>query len=191
MNEIAVIDQAEIEKAIAKLDTLQALVECKTDYGNASFKKAASLDLAKISKIFDSKRQDAVKPALEEQRRINDAYKPVITKLDEVSKKLINQVNDYVKEVQKIEAERKAIEAKAQAEALIEGKAVLPEPIRPVSPNVKVSTTTVWVYEVVDQLQIPRQFLSPDPVKIQNSIKAGVRSIAGLKIFQQERVGRR
>jgi hypothetical protein len=191
MNEIAVIDQAEIERAIAKLESIKTIVECKIENGNALLKKEASIELAKISKLLDSKRQDAVKPALEEQRRINDAYKPVITKLDEVSKKLINQVNDYVKEVQKMESERKALEAKAQAEALIEGKTVLPEPIRPVSPNVKVSTTTVWVYEVVDQLQIPRQYLSPDPVKIQNSIKAGVRSIPGLKIFQQERVGRR
>jgi hypothetical protein len=191
MNEIAVIDQAEIEKAIAKVESLTNLFTSETTVDNATLKKETSLELAKISKLLDSKRQDAVKPALEEQRRINDAYKPVITKLDTISRGLINQVADYVRIEERKEAERKAIEAKAQAEALIEGKTVLPEPIRPVSPNVKVSTTKVWVYEVVDQLQIPRQFLSPDAVKIQNSIKAGARFIPGLKISQQERVGRR
>jgi hypothetical protein len=99
MNEIAVIDQAEIEKAIAKVEGLTNLFTSDTTVDNATLKKEASLELAKISKLLDSKRQDAVKPALEEQRRINGAYNPVITKLDTISKGLINQVNDYVNEV--------------------------------------------------------------------------------------------
>jgi single-stranded DNA-specific DHH superfamily exonuclease len=191
MNEITVIDKAEIESSIAKIDALAVIIEAKASNDNVEAKKQASLDLAKIAKMLDAKRADAVKPALEEQRRINDAYKPTIAKLEEVSKKLINQVNDYVKELQRLEREQKAIEDKAKADALIAGQPVPQAPMRPVSPNVKVSTTTVWAYEVVDALQVPRQFLEPSDKKISDSIKAGVRSIPGIKIYQQERVGRR
>ena len=193
MNEITAINTQELDDAIAKVETVQTLITVKTDHANAEYKKNASLELSKIAKLLDSKRQDAVKPALEEQRRINSFFKPVIDKLDHISRLLIKQVNEYVQEVERLERERKALEAKAQADALLEGKPVetRPEPIRPVSPNVTIPKTKVWTYEIVDDLLVPKQYLSVDTTKVSNAIKGGVRSIPGIKIYEEERIVRR
>jgi DNA mismatch repair ATPase MutS len=190
MKEIAVLDQNVIDNALGRIESIQDVLDSPTDSNNAQAKKDISLELSKLAKSLDIKRQDAVKPALEEQRRVNSFFKPAIDLLEQTSKKLIQQVNEFVRIEEKKERERIAEEARIASEKLLQGQK--PEPIRPVSPNVVTTTTTkVWVYEVVDQLAIPRQFLEPSDKKIMDSIKAGVRSIPGIKIYQEERVVRR
>jgi hypothetical protein len=49
----------------------------------------------------------------------------------------------------------------------------------------------VWVFEVVDAAQVPREYLCPDEAKIAAAIKAGVRQIPGLSIAPQEKFTRR
>lgn len=191
MNELAVIDQAEIDNALVKIESLRELFDQPTDGTNAQAKKDASLELSKLSKLLDSKRADAVKPALEEQRRINGIFKPVLDRLESVSKALINQVQEYVRIEARKEQERRSEEAKRQAEALLANQPVRPEPIRPVSPHVKVSETKVWVYDVIDENEVPRAFLAVDHNKVLEAIRSGVRQVPGLRIYQETRVGRR
>jgi hypothetical protein len=193
MKEIAVIDKDEIVEVISKIEKLQELYNSETNSDNAGHKKSISLELSKIAKSLDLKRQDYVKPALEEQRRINGFFKPVLDRLDAMSKGLIKQVNDFVQLEAKKERERQALLAKEEAEKLLSGQKLnsKPEPIRPVSPNVKVSTQTVWLYEVADLSKVPREYLDIDTAKVNQAIKAGVREIPGLKIRSEERVTRR
>lgn len=191
MNELTVIPYDEIQEATAKADGLKELFNVPTTAENAAQKKAVSIELSKLSKLLDSKRADATKPALEEQRRINGIFKPAIEKLDAMSKGLINQVAEFARAEERKENERKALEAKAQAEALIAGKPVEQKEVVKQAPVVSVSETKVWTYEVVDALAVPRQFLSVDDKKVMDSIKSGVRTIPGLRIFQETRVGRR
>ncbi len=190
MNEITALDTIEIDKALAKVEEFRQVFASPTNAENASLKKQASLDLAKIAKLLNAKREESVKPALDEQRRINGAYKPVIDRLDTVSKALIKQVSDYTREVERLERERKKIELEQATKNLLAGKEVAKiEESKP--PEVTISTTTVWAYEIVDQLLIPRQYLEPSDKAISSSIKLGVRSIPGLKIYQEERIMRR
>jgi hypothetical protein len=193
MTEIAVIDKEEIVEVISKIEKLHELYNSETNSDNAIHKKSISLDLSKIAKTLDLKRQDYVMPALEEQRRINGFFKPVIDRLDAMSKGFIKQVNDFVQLEAKRERERQAQIAKEEAEKLLSGQKLdpKPEPIRPVSPNVTVSTQTVWIYEVADLSKVPREYLDIDTVKVNQAIKAGVRDIPGLKIRSEERVTRR
>ena len=41
-----------------------------------------------------------------------------------------------------------------------------------------------WVYEITDEEAIPREYCVPNPTKIKEAIKAGIREIPGVKIFQ-------
>jgi hypothetical protein len=193
MIELAVIPKDELDGAIAKVENLVALFNAPTDSTNALQKKEASQELAKIYKLLESKRVDATKPALEEQRRINGFFKPVLDKLESVSKGFIGQVNEFVKAEKRKEEKRRLEEAKAEAERLLANKP--PEPKkdlpRPVSPNVTVSTTKVWTYEVVDLDKVPREYLTIYDYAVDKAIKAGARQIPGLKIYQDERVSRR
>lgn len=191
MNEIAVIDTIELDSALHKVESLLELSRSETSAENAEQKKRASLDLSKLQKMLDAKRQDAVKPALDEQRRVNGIFKPVLDKLDQMSKGLIKQVEDFVKAEQKKERDRIALESKLAAEKILAGKPVEVAPIKPVSPNVTVSTTKYWTYEIDNESKISREYLKPDDAKIQAAIKSGVRSIPGLKIFEETKVARR
>ncbi len=190
MKEIVVIDTIELDGALQKVESLLELSRTETTLENAQQKKATSIELSKLQKMLDAKRQDATKPALEEQRRINGIFKPVLDKLDQMSKGLIKQVDDFVRAEQKREQARLAQEAKESAENIISGKPVDALP-RPVSPNVTVSTTKFWTYQIVEKAKLSREYLKPDDAKIQAAIKSGVRSIPGLKIFEETRVTRR
>jgi hypothetical protein len=44
----------------------------------------------------------------------------------------------------------------------------------------------LWTYEIVDEQKVPRVFCTPDSKKINEAIKAGVRLIDGLKIFENK-----
>jgi hypothetical protein len=47
-------------------------------------------------------------------------------------------------------------------------------------------TTKTWTFEYIDASLIPRDFLMPDEVKINQGIRAGIREIPGIKIYQKE-----
>lgn len=184
MNELTVIDQQEIQNAIARTELLKDLFDVPITAGNANLKKEASLNLAKISKLLDSKRAEAVKPALEEQRRINAVFKPVIDKLESMSKGLINQVAEFARLEEKRVQELRAQQAKADAEALLAQQPIAPKAeIAP--PAVTVSETKVWVYDIIDDKEVPREFLQPNESAIIAAIRAGKRSIPGIKIYMK------
>jgi hypothetical protein len=191
MDELAIIDQVEIDNAIARVEILNALYNAETVAGNAQIKKDASLKLAQISKLLDSKRVEAVKPALEEQRRINGVFKPVIEKLEAMSKGFINQVAEFVRIEEKEEQEFRALQAKVEAEALLANKPIEKQEIVVTAPTVKLSETKVWVYDIVDDKEIPRAFLQPNEKAILEAIRAGKRQIPGVKIYEKTIVGRR
>ena len=49
----------------------------------------------------------------------------------------------------------------------------------------------IWNYEVLNENEIPREYLIIDDRKIKDAIKAGVRSIPGINIFQIEQLNLR
>lgn len=51
--------------------------------------------------------------------------------------------------------------------------------------------TKRWTFEVTDAAQVPRQFLQVDEKKIREAIASGERSIAGVRIYQDESISLR
>jgi len=47
----------------------------------------------------------------------------------------------------------------------------------------------VWKFEIENEKQIPKAYLTVDEVKIRKAIKSGIREIAGVRIYEDEQVG--
>jgi len=105
----------------------------------------------------------------------------------------------YQKELERREAERKAEEARQKLQEKLDEEAEIRgvEPVQ-VEPQVvpKEDTTTRteagtshqrihWTFEIVDESQIPREFLIPDERKIRQAVAMGRREIPGIKIFEK------
>lgn len=52
----------------------------------------------------------------------------------------------------------------------------------------KVTFKSVWKYEVIDEQQIPREYLKVDEVALNKAVKLGVREIKGVKIYESKEV---
>lgn len=48
-----------------------------------------------------------------------------------------------------------------------------------------------WVFEILDENKIPREFCSPDKQKIRDAVKQGIREMAGCRIFEDTQVNYR
>lgn len=51
--------------------------------------------------------------------------------------------------------------------------------------------TKRWIHELTDLSQVPREYLQLDEKKVREAIAAGVRSIAGIRIYQDESISLR
>lgn len=77
----------------------------------------------------------------------------------------------------------------------IEQEPVYVPPPAPIQPEIRKTTygqsgaaftaKKVWDYELVDLAQVPVQFLSLDSTKVNQAVKAGLRDIPGLRIFEK------
>jgi len=45
-----------------------------------------------------------------------------------------------------------------------------------------------WVFEVLDSLIVPREFMAVDEKKIRDAVRMGVREISGVRIFQDDQI---
>ncbi len=108
----------------------------------------------------------------------------------------------YRKELARREAEKRAQEEAARIQKEMDRRAkkagvepvtvippVLPEKREPVrTESGTTSYVAVWDYEVVDVSKIPARYLLADPTNraaVMESIRAGVREIPGLRIFER------
>lgn len=90
-------------------------------------------------------------------------------------------------------AERVAIDVGRAVEADVTAS-VGPAPVpRAVAGEVgTASVTRTWTFEIINEAAIPRKYLAVDLVKLGKVVRAGVRAIPGVRIYERETiVGRR
>lgn len=170
--------------------------------------------LHKIGKAVESKRQELVEPFNTRLREINGVFKDATDKIDALEKHCKLEVRAYQAEVERmnreaqarIEAEYRQQEAerlKAEAERKAKDEAGLPPleldafvlkpppvPAAPAPTTVRgtvgsIRTVKVWRFEIVDPALVPRDFLEVSDVKVRAAVRAGVREIPGVRIFQE------
>lgn len=99
----------------------------------------------------------------------------------------------FIKAVDSAITKRKKATEKKGEEFVMTGPEEIPVYCAPVvttmPPEVK-GMTTYWKHEIENMDVVPREFCSPDPVKINAAIKSGVRAIAGVRIYSEEKIKR-
>lgn len=156
--------------------------------------------IASKKKQVEERRQFLVKPLNDQVRAINAWIKGISAPLEELDRILRKEVLRYRQEQEKIRQEEEArLQEKQRRDhkrAEKDGESVSPIPVptliipsAPKTVSTDFGTVTVrkeWVFEIIDESQISREYLSVDERKIRAAIKAGIRNIAGVRVFEEE-----
>lgn len=159
------------------------LISIKSD---ADIIKATEF-LVMIKDKIDSlefERQSYTKPLNESLRRLNARFKELINPLSEAERAVKDAINKYKeqRETQRLEAQSKLQKKNGNVNiALLDS---VPDVIE--SKSGEIRTTRRWVFEVVDEKKVPREYLKVDDSKVDAVISEGVRQIPGLRIYQKE-----
>jgi len=135
---------------------------------------------------YEEERQGYTKPLNETLRKLNARFKELTEPLKTAARTVNDAILSYREEK---EAKRLIEQAKFQKKngnTDIELSSTLPDIVESKSGESRVSKH--WTFEVVDEKKVPHEYLTVNDAKVDEAIKNGVREIAGLKIFQKERL---
>lgn len=180
----SVLDEKKrVEKVLKEIETIEVTDDQSSQLGAEMLSK-----LKKAKDAFEKKRKEVTKPILDEKRDIDNYFKTFIVPIENAEKSMRRKVGTYLSA--KAEEERKANEAlAAQAEKL--GTEMIEVPVVPQAVQTEhgsVSTRKVWKHEIVDTNVIPGKYFVLDESLIRADIKAGVREIPGVRIFEADEV---
>ena len=120
--------------------------------------------------------------------KMNDGAKALISQLDDLEQAISSKILGWMYRL-----EKDASETKEKAVAL-SNKLNIPISVLSVdkisirSEHMTVTKKTALEHEVTDESTVPREYLSVDEEKVKKAIKAGIRHIEGVKIFENETV---
>lgn len=197
--------------ATAKVrESLANLAEIKTvkSKENADAVLLTLKDAAQVPKLIEKKRKEMVKPFNETVREINNYAKGLVQNLPDEILRVKGLVQDFQEELNAKEAEKEkkleeerlaALKKKEDSgeqslEDMMNDSLVSHDIEKEEDVPVKVEKThvkgmkKVWTHEVVDSNLIPQDYMVIDEKAIRAAIKAGVREIPGLKIYQENKL---
>lgn len=139
--------------------------------------KAVSDPLLALKKRIEGKIGDHQRRVEAEERR----------RREEEARRAAEEAAKREKEAQTSDALDEAIELHAEAAKAKQAATVAPHDIaRARGEFGSVATTrTAWKHEITDATKIPREYLMPNDAAIKAAVKAGVREIAGVRIYQE------
>lgn len=170
-------------KATIKTKIVKYNEELEKKKREAEEKRLAE-ERARLAKLEEERKERE-----EAERKIREAEE---AKLAEERKKLSAEQAKLEEEKLQLEREKRLLaeeKAREEEEAKLaeEKKAKEIEEARLMAEKVK-GISKRWTFEYVDENAVPRAYCSPDPVKIRAAIKAGVRTIGGLRVYEDTSV---
>ena len=151
-----------------------------------------------LFKAIEQQRKAFVKPHNTFVKQVNALCSSYQDKLGQIEKVLKHSLSQYAVKIEaaRLEAERKAREEMRSIAATVSPSGnheapalvspVLPEPKQPHGhTGTKAYTRKVWSFEIVDEAQLPREYLMPNEKLIRERVQQGVRTIPGVKVFQE------
>lgn len=148
-------------------------------------------------KQLEAKRITYTKPLDEVKAQLMADFKKIAKPLVEFVESTEAKMLTWYKEEQKRKAEEQAkIDAAALEQAKQAGVSEIVVPVVEQPKTVKTDYATVtvkktWKAEVVNEAEVPREYLVVDQVKINAAVRAGTREIPGVKIYQAESLATR
>jgi hypothetical protein len=131
---------------------------------------------------LEKKRTTITVPLNTALREVNALFKPIQQTLEHGERLLKGKIADYQRAL--VEENARLIVAAAAAETAEEAQEALAATETVVSPQ-GVGVRTVWKAVVVDECQIPREYLMPDMGKIQEAVGRG-EEVPGVKREQMD-----
>ena len=134
-------------------------------------------------KKHEDERLTYTAPLNQSLKAINNTFKKITLPLKEAQDLIKTNILEY----RKIQEEKRLLEEsklqKKNKDIKIENISKSIE-----SESGKLTTTKKWIFEIIDETKIPREYLKVDDNKINDAIKAGERKISGIRIFEEENI---
>ena len=153
-------------------------------------------------RTIEKKRKEVIGPASEFVAHVNQLVKPLTGILTGIENGLKQRITRYAQEQERerLERQRKANEEAAKLQAEIDKAAkdaneqsvVVVSPVVVEQPKVtrtasgSASLRTTWTFKVTDFALLPDKFKQVDKVAINAEVKAGIREIPGVRIFEEQ-----
>jgi hypothetical protein len=133
---------------------------------------------------LEEERQSYTKPINESLRRLNARFKELTEPLKKAEKAVKEAILSYraIREEERLKEQARLQKKNGNKDIALTD--ALPDIVE--SKSGESRTSKRWVFEIVDEKKIPREYLKVDEVKVTDAISKGERKIAGLKIFQKE-----
>jgi len=164
-----------------------------------------AVEVATQSKKFYNQIEKLRKTITDEPRQftsaINNFAKVYTSQLKEIESTLKNQISSYAHKVEMVrrEAEQKAQEEAKKLQAKIDKEAKakniepvhVPEPVLPTkaeptrTESGSASIRKSWTWKEVDISKVPHEYLMLDKIKINKAVRAGIRTISGIEIYEE------
>ncbi|MCL6611204.1 MAG: siphovirus Gp157 family protein [Peptococcaceae bacterium] len=202
---LALVPEETVREITTQAEQMEQIAQAVVITDEASLKKATDIVswVAKAKKAFEEKRKFFVQPLNDQVKRINEMFKEYTQPLERADTLLRGKILAYRQEQERKRREeeerlRKLAEKEQKRLEKQAAKNGMPAPPPVVVPSQPPAAKTiqsdmgaaqvrmVWDFEIVDETQIPREFLMPNVPAIRAAVKAGVRNIPGVKIFQRE-----
>ena len=161
----------------------------------------ALVQLKRIDLLVETKRKSLTKPLKDAAKKIEAQFKPTADLIEKSDAMLRSKLLAYRQdEERKAEEARKALLAQAAtATEAGDTNAALVLSQQAMSVGTELATTSqatdgsvqvkmLWTFEVEDAAAVPLEYHTLDTTKIRAAVRAGVREIPGVRIFQHEQV---
>jgi len=157
-----------------------------------------------IADDYEAERKAEQRPFDELVKVIRGWYAQRVALVEPARQKVLDAITAFQRrERERAEAEEKArreAEAKERREAKAKAAGEPPPPPPPPPPPAEppktaiktaygntASSRTVWHFEVVDPSKVPLAYLTPDEKAIREAVRSGVREIAGIRIYSEQK----
>ena len=155
--------------------------------------------IAKVRKGMEERRKEYLKPLDDHRKAINDTFKMLMLPIETADQLTRKKILAFQGEQSRIRREQEEInrlrlEAAAK-EAILNGKPIEPVEIIPLAQETPRKTTTemgsasafkVRKWEIIDFQLVPDDLKVIDAGKVTKLVKAGIGSISGLRIWEED-----
>lgn len=201
----ALVPESEVKEIQSQTDKIVAAAQALAVVDDVGMREATDLLgwIARAKKQVEEKRKFFVDPLNKQVKAINAMFKRYAEPLEQADTLLRGKVLSYRREQDRIrrEEEERLRKLQEKEQKRLERQAAkkdLPPPPPMPTPQVQeqaktvhsdfgsVSAKKVWDFKIIDPAQIPAEFMMVNEKAIRAAVKAGVRNIPGVKIYQRE-----